>query len=472
VIRPSVKILSLSAVCTLLIVAVYLTLSGHFRQQALESSVLPGPISIAASAQRRGDRATGRERLLSADYVSCGLPARVWRQINTDDPALRLTGRSGLAAALPYFNNLVTDKNGVELVTGNCLICHAAPLFGEIVVGLGNEFLDFTGRENAIQQAGLLVRGDAETTAWNKLSRRIDAVSPYTRASTIGANVANNLAYALMTFIDPVSLDWSDQPLLELPDEYVLPVSVPPWWRMAKKNALFYQGQAQGDHARSMMLAALLCTENTAEVKEIDTYAPHILAYIESLEPPVYPFPIVPSLATQGEKIFIDNCVRCHGTYGESGVYPNLLVPLQTIGTDPALALQAVEYRRYANWFEQSAYGQGTSSNPVQGYMAPPLDGIWATGPFLHNGSVPTLAQVLNSSQRPRWWRHTKDRKFDQSAVGWQWETLSAGKTGKPAADAWIYDTTLTGYGNQGHVFGDHLSEAQRSAVLEYLKTL
>ena len=45
------------------------------------------------------------------------------------------------------------------------------------------------------------------------------------------------------------------------------------------------------------------------------------------------------------------------------------------------------------------------TADPVPGYTAPPLDGIWATGPFLHNGSVPNLALVLDSTRRPTYWR-------------------------------------------------------------------
>jgi hypothetical protein len=107
--------------------------------------------------------------------------------------------------------------------------------------------------------------------------------------------------------------------------------------------------------------------------------------------------------------------------------------------------------------------------------VAPPLDGIWATAPFLHNGSVPTIAALLDSTTRPTYWTRTFDsRAYDGAGVGWIYSAVDHGKSGEtdPAAKAALYDTTLPGYSNAGHTFGDALSADDRSAVIEYLKTL
>ena len=105
----------------------------------------------------------------------------------------------------------------------------------------------------------------------------------------------------------------------------------------------------------------------------------------------------------------------------------------------------------------------------------PPLDAVWATAPYLHNASVPTIAALLDNDKRPTYWRLKRDpRAYDSQALGWRYEALEHGKEG--AADEeearMIYDTTRHGYGNQGHDYGDSLSEEERQAVLEYLKTL
>ncbi len=94
--------------------------------------------------------------------------------------------------------------------------------------------------------------------------------------------------------------------------------------------------------------------------------------------------------------------------------------------------------------------------------------------PYLHNGSVPSLAALLNSRMRPRYWRHSEDRAYDPDLMGWRHEVLQAGKAAAegPAERARIYDTTLPGYGNGGHTYSDDLTDQQRRALLEYLKSL
>ena len=131
--------------------------------------------------------------------------------------------------------------------------------------------------------------------------------------------------------------------------------------------------------------------------------------------------------------------------------------------------------QRFVRWFNDSFYGELSRAAPAPGYIAPPLDGVWATAPYLHNGSVPTLAALLNSPQRPKYWLHPGERpEFDRATLGWRVTALSYGKYGARDDDErkHLYDTTLPGYGNAGHLFGDVLSEAERTAVMEYLKTL
>jgi hypothetical protein len=126
-------------------------------------------------------------------------------------------------------------------------------------------------------------------------------------------------------------------------------------------------------------------------------------------------------------------------------------------------------------WFNRSFYGQTARLEPGPGYVAPPLDGIWATGPYLHNGSVPSVEALLDSSKRPTYWRRSPGQpSLDPVALGWKHKRLSHGKAAEPnaALRKHIYDTTLPGYSNQGHTFGDDLSTQQRQTVLEYLKTL
>jgi len=429
---------------------------------------------IPAVKQRAGDAAAGKLLLVTEPIVSCGLPMSVVNKLDFD-AAPTLDYRTGAARPLPYNLNLVEDENGVQLAASNCLTCHAAPLFGELVIGLGNEFLDFTVNPSiAVEQAGAMVSDEHEVAAWEKFADRIAAIAPYIQTDTVRVNPANNLTFALIARRDAKTMSWLDKPDLVSPPQNVPPVSVPPWWRMNKKHAMFSMGEGRGDHASFMMSAAILCTDTIQELQALDKIAPDIRAYIASLEPPTYPFPINVNQAREGKLVFERTCSACHGTYGEQSTYPNTLVDISVVGTDSSLIdFIFGDGSAYIDWFNQSPFGQQAKAVPSRGYVAPPLDGIWSTAPFLHNGSVPTIRAVLDSTTRPNLWQHrdrssTSEASYNQTDLGWHFVEPAA----DAGADSWTYDTNRPGYANHGHVFGDSLSADQRDAVIEYLKTL
>jgi hypothetical protein len=266
----------------------------------------------------------------------------------------------------------------------------------------------------------------------------------------------------------------SSTPLIEPPPTTPLPLSVPPWWRMQKKNAMFYTTIGRGDHARLMILASMLCADSVGEAEAADAYGPDIRAYIENLQPPEFPFPVDAALAEHRRALFEANCSECHGTYGEDAVYPNLVIAVDVVGTDPAYALTATDgsLDRFYDWVARCYYGELADMAPATGYIAPPLDGIWATAPYLHNGSALASRQPASSAilAAPPPAAHLR---FYGARLG-IYERLRHGKSEVSDGDARarVYDTTLPGYGNGGHLFGDGLMEAERTAVIEYLKTL
>ena len=440
----------------------------------------PGP--IPAYPQREGDAARGWRALIEEGYVGCGIPRSAYDQVFAPAPEWARLDRTGAGETLPYTYNGFRTTSGVDVVAPNCLQCHAETLRGELVIGLGSHTANYTQDLSAAAiLAGGLISDPAERTEWEKFRDRVVAVAPYTITKTIGVNPADNLAAILFAHRDVDTLAWSNELLLPLPPEIVVPVDVPPWWRMQKKNAMFYIGAGRGDHARIMMTASTLCVDSVDEARAIDAYFPDIRAFLLGLQPPAWPFAVDGARAAAGREVFDATCARCHGTYGEpgaadDGIYPNLLVALDEVGTDPVLSTGAAQFAgEYVRWFNDSFFGELSFLSPARGYVAPPLDGIWATAPFLHNGSVPTLAALLESSTRPRFFTRSFDTNdYDEAALGWRFTPLAAGQDAEPDEDlrVRIYDTTQLGYGNGGHTFGDELSAADRAALLEYLKTL
>jgi hypothetical protein len=133
--------------------------------------------------------------------------------------------------------------------------------------------------------------------------------------------------------------------------------------------------------------------------------------------------------------------------------------------------------KEFRDYYKQSWFGKGGESGyeyPT-GYVAPPLDGVWASAPYFHNGSVPTVYGVLTAEARPKYFRRVGGAKeYDAKNLGLMVETLiaPAPKDAPGEARRRVVDTTLPGLSNQGHPFGFKLGEKEKRQVIEYLKTL
>jgi mono/diheme cytochrome c family protein len=257
----------------------------------------------------------------------------------------------------------------------------------------------------------------------------------------------------------------------------------PAWWQLRKKKTMYHTGGGDARSVRSLMQFMLTPLNSRAAFDREEATFADIRAYLLSLRPPKYPYPIDEALAARGEKLFVANCARCHGSYGEEWTYPNRIVPLAEIGTDRTRhdGLSPAFGRHFnRSWFAQEKAGWFADDYEgvyTGGYQAPPLDGVWASAPFFHNGSVPTVYHVLNSKARPRIFTRsyrTDRAAYDPEQLGWKFQLLDTPPDPRlPGIERRkVYDTTQPGRSNGGHTFGDKLSESERMAVIEYLKTL
>ena len=189
--------------------------------------------------------------------------------------------------------------------------------------------------------------------------------------------------------------------------------------------------------------------------------------WLLDLKPPPYPaerFPIDRTLAAEGQRVFQRECSRCHGP---SPSRRGQVIPVAEVGTDPHRAEMwtpeaAAAYNAYAKGYDWAF----KSFRSTGGYLAVPLHGIWARGPYLHNGSVPSLRDMLRPpGERPKVFYRGYD-VFDPVNVGF----VSRGEEAERVGTR--YDTAEPGNGNQGHLFGTDLPPPAKTALLEYLKTL
>lgn len=359
---------------------------------------------------------------------------------------------------------VVSESTEGKVWTMNCFSCHGGTVFGVPTPGAPNNRF-------ALQT----MTEELRLTKFKKgkpLSRMDLGAMFIPLGSTHGTTNAVAFGIGLMSRRDP-QLNIIDR----LPQRAVHhDMDAPPWWYFYKRPNIYIDGFAERGH-RGLMQFTLVPENGPGFYRDHENDFKDIYAYLMSLRPPKYPGVIDYELARSGKDVFNESCADCHGTYGKDWTYPNRRVPIQEIGTDPVrLAALPVEGRRkYASsWFAH--HGEDDEQNTLidpDGYVAPPLDGIWASAPYFHNGSVPTLWHVLNHEQRPQIWRRTSD-KIDAQNMGLEYESVV--RIPLDHADIAVrrqyFDTGKFGKSNGGHLFPEALTINQKTAVLEYLKTL
>jgi hypothetical protein len=249
---------------------------------------------------------------------------------------------------------------------------------------------------------------------------------------------------------------------------------------------------------------------------------------LDRLAPPKWPEEILGKIdrkqALVGKALFVSICAGCHNAWPYTWTEPNKygkrfvrvgLIPQTLVGTDPG---QFEDLRPYvitgelSSQFPPPHQGQKympTSvfynilqeeilakslaplklteaeaadlhgyrefplpAPPIRVYKAAPRDGVWATPPFLHNGSVPNLYEMLLPATE-------RTKKF---YVGIEFDPVKVGLDTSGKSGTFLLDTSLPGNSNAGHSFenaalgngvvGPLLTEEQRWAIVEYLKSI
>jgi mono/diheme cytochrome c family protein len=348
--------------------------------------------------------------------------------------------------------------------TMNCFSCHGGAVYGEPYPGAPNNRYALQTLTEEIGKTKLLL---------GKLPGRMELGAMFIPLGTTnGTTNAVVFGMGLMNGRD------SELNVVRRAPKFFThhDMDAPPWWHFSKRPYLYIDGFAEKGHRGLMQFT--MVPENDAEFfRRHESDFKNVFAYISSLTPPKYALPIDRDLAERGRAVFTSNCSECHGTYGGDAEYPNRRIPIEEVGTDPVRlkALTVEGRRKYANsWFARNESGerQDTIVDP-DGYVAPPLDGVWASAPYFHNGSVPTLWHVLHPEQRPGVWRPVS-QEFDAERVGLTIETVESVPTdiNDKVVLRSYFDCGKFGKSNRGHDFPSRLSESEKRAVLEYLKTL
>ena len=344
----------------------------------------------------------------------------------------------------------------------NCFACHGGKVAGRVIPGAPNSLYALQTLTDDVRATKLRL---------GKALAHMDlggAAMPL--GTTIGTTNAVAFGIVLLTYRDADLKVHRDR----LPPKLIHhDHDAPPWWNIKKKRYLYADGGVPKSH-RALMQFLLLPKNGPEKFRQWENDYRDVLAWIESLEPPKYPFAIDDALAARGERLFVQHCSECHGTYGAGGSYPEVNVPIDEVGTDRARfdSIPASWREAYsATWFGH--YGEKAVKRDLPGYVAPPLDGIWASAPYLHNGSVPTLWHLFYPDRRPVVWTRSEDG-YDAEKVGLEITAFDEVpvEARRGAIRRRYFDTREFGKSAAGHPFADVLNDDEKRAVIEYLKTL
>lgn len=402
---------------------------------------------------------------------------------------------SGVDPSFALGESVIT-RDQTQHLTINCFLCHAGVVNGQVVAGMANNHINQSDPQN------FRTRGDnfGPYAVW-RLGARLD--DPANKGLTLASETTE-----LEKILDSAPLP---------------PVDPMPWWLMKYKKKDYWYADAAPTDAGSF---SINFTTPHAEMNE--RHLEHVqsvakaLAFARETQSPPFPGQLDAELVQRGADLFHGRatpkntagfraCATCHGSYSRKDDSGDLSEPgswkvdydfshvLRNVNTDAAYSTTLQKFKPIAdhiNKLETYMVAQGIPPESIphaaapagEGYIAPPLVGVWASAPYFHNGSVPTIEAVLNSAQRPEIWgrNHRDPFAYDLERAGMAYrqvsraefdESAERAKDKSPATQAAIdhgaiYDTAAFGHANTGHTFGDGLSVEERRAIIEFLKSL
>lgn len=494
-----------------------------------------------------------------------------------EDPN-RTNGGSG---QLPLMFTQMRNEDGTWTgrIGVTCHACHSGAVDGTATLGGGSSLADLD----------LFLR-DALPQGYLASIATIANLS-HTRGT-------NNASDVNLAFIFPDQGFYSASDAIDLiTSGSTASMDTPAWWNLGHRPLKFVDGMFPADAPRIDqvfytpifgLFGEILGPLSDAGQKYMRDNGPPINAWIETLKAPKYPGNIDTALAEQGAVLFHEldmwapernnsvrkpegngSCASCHGAYAPRYVndpqylatpllegMASYIVPQEIIGTDPVRWQTNNEGMQRAGSVNFFGYpptkGTDQDCGPQNqerlrgdrelGYLAPPLYGVWASAPYMHNGSIPNVWEILKPEDRepiwrrkssPKldnpWWNNGKvlmgydtrlDTAYDHTKMGWkydkiacEWRTfwnpsVSPYRTCDPndehatplaqeildglfsnliltwniffpptittqqMEDRKIFNTLLFSHGNEGHDFNNVLTDQERLAIIEYLKTL
>jgi len=255
----------------------------------------------------------------------------------------------------------------------------------------------------------------------------------------------------------------------------------PPLWNQKARKGMRMHWDGNTDVLiERNIVSALSLIGKRVEYLDFDRLV-RVTDWIEDLLPPRYMdfmadyAPLDNAKAVRGKVIFDEQCARCHAPGGDR---LGRVEPAADLGTDRQ------RLNEFSPALQNALNTLGTSQWQLRhfrvedGYVNGLLDGIWLRAPYLHNGSVPTLRDLLNAPEkRPLKFCRGSNLYLSKDVGYASATTVVNGQETCPGS--FLYDTTptpgtsrLNGRSNAGHTYGTGLPDADKDDLLEFLKTL
>jgi hypothetical protein len=251
--------------------------------------------------------------------------------------------------------------------------------------------------------------------------------------------------------------------LLNRPQPYA-PIKFGLVWNVDQRTWVHWDGNTKSPIARNLLASLGLGAPLHGKRGDLDfATVKRQTDLSESIRPPKYPFAIDRAAAKLGAAHFESKCASCHGG-PESD---KRLYSIAEVGTDPRRAemfteKQAEGFNKFLAELEAVGYEPpkefGVRSTGK--YWAATLGGVWARSPYLHNGSVRTMQDLLTAPAQRAKTFHRGSQEYDANQMGYT------------DGGVYVFDTEGEGNSNSGHDYGTKLSAEQKRELMEYLKTL
>jgi hypothetical protein len=252
--------------------------------------------------------------------------------------------------------------------------------------------------------------------------------------------------------------------ILDLPvDKTIGNSDMVPIWNMKARQGMALHWDGLSTSLREVVLSSAIGDGASRKSIQLENLS-RVESWLLNVQPPSYPFPVDTALAGEGKPIYQQYCASCHAA---GGARTGTVIPVEEIGTDRHRLdmwtdASAPTYNGFADGYAWDFSG----FRKTNGYVAMPLDGVWLRAPYLHNGSVPYLEELLEppSARLPVFYRGYD--VYDRTRMGFISEGDGAQRGGM------LFDTKVPGNSNGGHTYGVELTSAHKKALLEFLKTL